>query len=142
MIRKPLSVFFILCMLSVCCVALFCSCGSGSVTRSAQEPSPSPTGEPFSRPEPDFSQAADEIPPDLPPVPVDEADPDSENGREIALSLIGQDVSLLYEALGEPISAEYSLSCNGPGDDGLLTYDGFIVFTYREDGVETVFDVM
>ena len=142
MIRKTLYVL-ILCLLSVCCAALFFSCGASTVTPEVQGPSPSPASEPAAQTEQGSSEAAeDDTLSDLPSDPSGEALSDSQNSKEIAVSLIGQDVSLLYEALGEPISAEYSLSCNGPGDDGLLTYDGFIVFTYREDGVETVFDVM
>ncbi len=30
----------------------------------------------------------------------------------------------------------------GPGEDGELVYDGFTVYTYRENGVETVEDVL
>ena len=43
--------------------------------------------------------------------------------------------------IGEPDSADYAPSCLGPGEDGELTYDGFIVYTYREEGSETVEDV-
>lgn len=59
-----------------------------------------------------------------------------------ALAFVDQDVTALYAAIGEPVSSSYEYSCSGPGDDGILTYDGFIVFTYREkDGsAETVVD--
>ncbi len=136
MIKKLLS-FLIVFTLSVFLILLFCSCGTTAVT---SELSPSTSDAPFSHQEPSFSETVETS--SFPSSPVDETSSESEGKREIAISLIGQDISLLYEAIGEPISAEYSLSCNGPGDDGLLTYDGFIVFTYREDGVETVFDVM
>lgn len=61
---------------------------------------------------------------------------------EDALAFVDQDVTALYEAIGEPVSSSYEYSCSGPGDDGILQYDGFIVFTYREkDGsAETVLD--
>lgn len=61
---------------------------------------------------------------------------------EDALAFVDQDVTALYAAIGEPVSSSYEYSCSGPGDDGILQYDGFIVFTYREkDGsAETVID--
>lgn len=60
---------------------------------------------------------------------------------EKARGLIGQSVEELYAQVGEPLSAEYAPSCLGDGDDGELVYDGFIVYTYREEGSELVEDV-
>ena len=59
---------------------------------------------------------------------------------EKALACVDQDISALYAAIGEPESSRYEYSCSGPGDDGVLFYDGFLVFTYKENGVETVVD--
>ena len=59
---------------------------------------------------------------------------------EIALSLIDQPVSELFAQIGEPESSDYAPSCMGEGEDGMLFYDGFIVYTYREGDVETVYD--
>ena len=44
------------------------------------------------------------------------------------------------QAIGEPLETQYEASCSGPGDDGVWTYDGFTVYTYRENGVETIVD--
>ena len=138
MIRKLLLIL----SLSVLCVLLLCACGADNMPHEVQGSSSSSVNDSAVHPESAISESTAETPPDLPADPASETASDVESKKDIAISLIGQDVSLLYEALGEPISAEYSLSCNGPGDDGLLTYDGFIVFTYRENGVETVFDVL
>ncbi len=51
---------------------------------------------------------------------------------------VGSDVNALYGAFGYPGSTSYASSCMGPGEDGILYYDGFTVYTYREDGVETI----
>ena len=52
-----------------------------------------------------------------------------------AESLIGHPVSDLYAAIGRPTKGSlYASSCNGPGEDGELYYDGFTVYTYKEDG--------
>ena len=61
---------------------------------------------------------------------------------EDALAFVDQPLADMIAAIGEPLETYYEYSCSGPGDDGLLTYDGFIVFTYREpDGsAETVID--
>lgn len=59
---------------------------------------------------------------------------------ETALSFVDQDAALLLEALGEPQEKLYEASCSGPGDDGIWVYDGVTVFTYLENGVETVVD--
>ena len=59
---------------------------------------------------------------------------------EIARGLIDQPVSELYAQIGQPESSDYAPSCMGEGEDGMLFYDGFIVYTYREGDVETVYD--
>ena len=55
-------------------------------------------------------------------------------------ALVGQDVANLYAIAGQPQDSHYEYSCSGPGDDGILYYQDFIVFTYVEDGVETIVD--
>ena len=42
----------------------------------------------------------------------------------------------LRKILGKPKKSAYMAGCYGPGEDGILTYDGFIVYTYRENGKE------
>ena len=54
--------------------------------------------------------------------------------------LVGQDVANLYAIAGQPQDSHYEYSCSGPGDDGILYYQDYIVFTYVEDGVETIVD--
>ena len=80
------------------------------------------------------------------PAPVETAAPVAEAPAEAtaddARAYIGQNVSSLTDALGAPLSSSYAPSCLGPGEDGELIYDGFTVYTYREDGVETVEDVL
>ena len=55
-----------------------------------------------------------------------------------AQEMIGEDISALTAAIGEPDDSSYASSCLGPGEDGELYYDGFTVYTYRENGVETI----
>ena len=87
--------------------------------------------------------------PDPKPVqqtePEPQPDPDPQPvtpTADAARTYIGQSASSLIAALGSPISSSYAPSCLGPGEDGELIYSGFTVYTYRENGVETVEDVL
>lgn len=91
-------------------------------TVTAPEPAAEPEPEPQPEPEPEPE----------PVVPTADA----------ARAYIGQSASNLIAALGSPISSSYAPSCLGPGEDGELIYSGFTVYTYRENGVETVEDVL
>lgn len=59
---------------------------------------------------------------------------------ELANGCIDKPVEDLYELIGEPESFDYAPSCmgEGEGEDGNLYYEGFVVYTFRENGVETV----
>lgn len=61
--------------------------------------------------------------------------------RGQAMGCIGCPISTLYSVIGSPNSSSYANSCNGDGEDGELYYNGFTVYTYRENGAETVVDV-
>ena len=64
---------------------------------------------------------------------------DASQYKKIAEGFVGANVEDLYAAIGYPDSVEdYVPSCLGPGEDGELHYDGFTVYTYRENGVETI----
>lgn len=65
----------------------------------------------------------------------------SENFK-IAYRLIGAELSDLIDKLGEPLSAEYSPSCLGSGEDGELKYEGFTVYTYKDGDREVIQDVI
>ena len=74
--------------------------------------------------------------------PAEDPVPAAEATAETAMGYIGRNVSDLIAAIGSPISSSYAPSCLGPGEDGELIYDSFTVYTYRENGVETVEDVL
>lgn len=98
-------------------------------------------------PDDSASQAEETEPPKVTDPPADGEVSDSDRAatpaqlKAIAESFKGRDVNELLEAIGQPLSADYAQSCLGPGEDGELRYDGFTVYTYREDGVETVTEV-
>ena len=111
-----------------------------------EEPAPVEEREPVEEPaEPETpEEAAEPAEPEAQPEPETVEEPEEPAGPTVedALAFVDQDVSALYAAIGEPLSSSYEASCAGDGDDGILEYDGFIVFTYREpDGsAETVVD--
>lgn len=70
-------------------------------------------------------------------VPAD----DAADKKALAESCIDKDVSELYALIGEPESSDYAPSCLVDGEDGMLYYDGFVVYTTREGDVETVYYV-
>jgi len=61
--------------------------------------------------------------------------------KALAQGCVGKNVSELYALIGQPKSSDYAPSCLVDGEDGMLYYDGFVVYTTRENGVETVYYV-
>ncbi len=61
--------------------------------------------------------------------------------KALAKSCEGKNVSELYALIGQPNSSDYAPSCLVEGEDGMLYYDGFVVYTTREGNVETVYYV-
>ncbi len=59
----------------------------------------------------------------------------------LAMEYIGKPADDLIAVIGEPEDRDYAPSCMGDGEDGNLYYGGFIVYTYRENGEETIQDV-
>ena len=116
------------------CLALLCACGETA------EPAPE-------TPAPDAQEAAaqtfpEKAPAAQPEAPAQEPEeaPEEPSALETALTFVDQDAAALISAIGEPLETQYEASCSGPGDDGVWTYDGFTVYTYRENGVETIVD--
>lgn len=116
------------------CLTLLCACGETA------EPAPE-------TPAPDAQEAAAQTLPEIAPAAQPEAPaqepeeaPEEPSALETALTFVDQDAAALVQAIGEPLETQYEASCSGPGDDGVWTYDGFTVYTYRENGVETIVD--
>lgn len=53
----------------------------------------------------------------------------------------GGSVDELKAAIGEPVSEDYTTGCSGHEEEGMLVYEGFTVYTYRDNGVATVYIV-
>ena len=104
-------------------------------------PASSPTAAPTADPAPEATSAPAETPaptaaPTAEPTPEPTRSP--EELKAIAEGYIDEPVEELFKAIGKPQSSDYAPSCLGDGEDGNLYYDGFTVYTYRENGEETV----
>lgn len=107
-----------------------CACG-GSEEKPADMESVLPGAESGVETEDEVQNSAEE-----------EAAPEVNEDKALAESMIGEEVSKLIEAIGEPESADYASSCLGPGEDGELQYDGFTVYTYKEGDSEVIQNVL
>ena len=94
---------------------------------------------PAPTPVPEETPAPVETTPEPTPEPTPTPQTEPENDlKATAESFIGASLDELIAAIGEPESSDYAPSCLGDGEDGNLYYDGFVVYTYRENGTETV----
>jgi len=113
------------------CMSL-CACGSDEPTGT-----PTPPAAPVSTEAPAATEA-----PTAEPAATEEPTVET-NAKEVAMSLIEAPIEDLYAAIGQPATpGEYASSCLIDGEDGVLYYDGFTVYTLRyADGTETVYHV-
>lgn len=123
--------------LLLCFVLLLslCACGGKEEPKSptaAQTPTASATTADTETPATDAPQDTDA---------TEASQNASEDPVEIARGMIDQPIEDLYARIGQPENSDYAPSCMGDGEDGMLFYDGFIVYTYREGDTETVYDV-
>ena len=127
-------------LMALALLALLCACGETEQT-AAQNPAPA-AAETAEQKAPETSAPAQD-PAEAPEEAAEEA-PEEETAEqsplETALAFVDHDAGELVAAIGEPMETSYEESCAGPGEDGIWTYDGFTVFTYRENDVETIVD--
>ncbi len=131
------------------CLALLCACGE-TAEPASETPAPDAqevTEQQLPEETPAAQQEATAQEPEEAAAQTDDAPaqepeeaPEEPGALETALSFVDQDAAALISAIGEPLETQYEASCSGPGDDGVWTYDGFTVYTYRENGVETIVD--
>ena len=114
-----------------------CACGG---KEEPEAPIDTPAAAPTEDPAKAENQPAD-APADEPAAEDDAPEEPTPDPVEIAKGLIDQPIEDLYAQIGEPESSDYAPSCMGDGEDGMLFYDDFIVYTYREGDTETVYDV-
>ncbi len=120
---------------AVLLILAFSACGNNKVPE-VQESTPQPSANVITNtvaPEPEETVILTEE------EKMDEVPEKMENEAYlIALEYIDLPIDDLRRKIGDPISEEYVGSCLGNGYDGVLTYDGFTVYTYKEGNAETV----
>lgn len=145
--KKKITSILLVCLL-LAAAAVLTACGEKpeSAQTSVQEAAPAaaeqPAQEPTPAPETQTPAEAEQPEPEAPvqAEPEQPEEADAPGALETALSFVDQDAQLLLDALGEPQQKLYEASCSGPGDDGIWVYEDVTVFTYLENGVETVVD--
>ena len=131
---KKLIVFFL-------CIALafaLIGCGGSSTSEPSAAPAPATAAPP-----PDPPAVTETSAPEPTETPfADDAD-DAAATVALVLELKDHPVEELYDLIGEPTGDKtYTSSCLVTGgQDGVLEYDGFTVYTLvMPDGTETVYD--
>ena len=150
--KKKITSILLVCLL-LAAAAVLTACGETPETAqpAAQETAPAAAEQPeqaeqepepvqTQQPEPAEAEAEDPAPAEPEPEPELTEETKAPGALETALSFVNQDAQLLLDALGEPQQKLYEASCSGPGDDGIWVYEDVTVFTYLENGVETVVD--
>lgn len=90
------------------------------------------------------TEAQTDVPASSEEIPVTEqtqaTEQPSESLRSLALLCVGSEVSALYGLIGYPPNGSVYTPTDR-GEDGVLYYDGFAVYTHRESGMEYIWDV-
>ena len=148
--KKKLTRILLVCLL-LAAAAVLSACGEKpeAAQPAVQETAPAAAEQPAQTPEPvqvqqpEPTEAEPEVEEPEAPTRAELELPEetkAPGALETALSFVDQDAQLLLNALGEPQEKLYEASCSGPGDDGIWIYEDVTVFTYLENGVETVVD--
>lgn len=126
-------------ILMLCLTVLLCGCGSEPAETTAPKAPAETTAPAVSTTAPETTAPeATTVPETTAAETTEETEPVDE-ARVLAESCIDKSVEELYKLIGEPDSADYAPSClDENGEDGILYYENFIVYTYREGDTETV----
>ena len=126
-------------ILMLCLTVLLCGCGSEPAETTAPKAPAETTAPAVSTTAPETTAPeTTTVPETTAPETTEETEPVDE-ARVLAESCIDKSVEELYKLIGEPDSADYAPSClDENGEDGILYYENFIVYTYREGDTETV----
>ena len=100
---------------------------------------PAPASESAPQLRPAEPVAAEPVTAEAPTAEPPAEEPPAADLKAAAAACIGKSVSALYAAVGMPNWSDYAPSClSEGGEDGNLYYDGFTVYTFRENGAEEV----
>lgn len=119
-----------------------CACGAQQAPAAPEETAAQVEATPEVTAEPEQATPPEGMASTLPGAEASEGKENEANAnRELAVSLINEDIAKLIEKIGEPKSRDYAPSCLGEGEDGELVFDGFTVYTYKTAESEIIQDV-
>lgn len=126
-------------ILMLCLTVLLCGCGSEPAETTAPKAPAETTAPAVSTTAPETTAPETTTVPETTAAETTEETEPVDEARVLAESCIDKSVEELYKLIGEPDSADYAPSClDENGEDGILYYENFIVYTYREGDTETV----
>lgn len=126
-------------ILMLCLTVLLCGCGSAPAETTAPKAPAETTAPAVSTTAPETTAPETTTVPETTAAETTEETEPVDEARVLAESCIDKSVEELYKLIGEPDSADYAPSClDENGEDGILYYENFIVYTYREGDTETV----
>lgn len=126
-------------ILMLCLTVLLCGCGSEPAETTAPKAPAETTAPAVSTTAPETTAPETTTVPETTAAETAEETEPVDEARVLAESCIDKSVEELYKLIGEPDSADYAPSClDENGEDGILYYENFIVYTYREGDTETV----
>lgn len=126
-------------ILAIIILAAFAGCGKNEPTVSVETPAPAETAK-IEEPEVKEEQpAVQEAEPEEPAEePVAEETVFDEEKYNIAVAYgQGEGMDGLIEKIGEPNSEDYTTGCSGHEEEGILYYNGFRIYTFRDGGYVT-----
>lgn len=123
----------------LCTLCLLTACGSSN-SKETEPETTAPTAAPTTAATETATETATEAPTAAATEASEASDAETVNsGLETAQKMYDQPIEDLIAIIGEPESREYAPSCLIDGEDGILHYDGFTVYTLRyENGEEVI----
>ena len=129
-------------ILAVIILAVFAGCGKNETTVTFETPAPA---EEKTEAVPEVPETEEEPQEEEAPAELEEAEEDSDFDEEkyniAAAYPEGEGMDELIEKIGQPNSEDYAPGCSGHEEEGILYYDGFQIYTYRDGGYVTFYMV-
>ena len=124
-------------ILAVVILAVFAGCGKNEPTVTVETPAPVET---VKVEEPEVVEEQPEVQEAEEPA-AEESVFDEEKYNIAAAYGQGEGMDGLIEKIGEPNSEDYTTGCSGHEEEGILYYNGFHIYTFRDKGYVT-FDMV
>lgn len=128
-------------ILAVVILAVLAGCGKNEPTVTVETPAPAETAKPEEQVVADEQPEIQETEEPAEEQAAEEPAFDEEKFNIAAAYGEGEGMDGLIEKIGEPISEDYAPGCSGHEEEGILYYNGFRIYTYRDGGYVTFYMV-